>query len=61
MRDKLIRALRATLILIVVCFLSLSTMGQQTVDKMVATVNAGARTEMITYSDLVWQLALQPN
>jgi len=39
----------------------ISVMGQQTVDKMVATVNAGAHTEMITYSDLVWQLALQPN
>jgi hypothetical protein len=40
---------------------SLSIMGQQTVDKMVATVNAGVSTQMITYSDLVWQLALQPN
>ena len=28
---------------------------------MVATVNAGVRTELITYSDLMWQLALQPN
>ncbi|HSE24944.1 MAG TPA: hypothetical protein VLB68_25010 [Pyrinomonadaceae bacterium] len=36
-------------------------MGQRTVDKMVATVNAGARTEIITYSDLIWQLSLQPN
>ena len=35
--------------------------GQQVVDKMVATVNAGVNTELITYSDLVWQLALQPN
>lgn len=34
---------------------------QQVVDRMVATINAGARTELITYSDLVWQLALQPN
>jgi len=34
---------------------------QQVVDKMVATVNAGVKTELITYSDLVWQLALQPN
>ena len=33
---------------------------QQVVDKMVATVNAGFRTDLITYSDLVWQLALQP-
>ena len=34
---------------------------QETVDRMVATVNAGVRTDLITYSDLVWQLALQPN
>jgi hypothetical protein len=33
---------------------------QRVVDKMVATVNAGVRTELITYSDLLWQLALQP-
>ena len=36
-------------------------LAQEVVDKMVATVNAGARTELITYSDLLWQLALQPN
>lgn len=34
---------------------------QQVVDKMVATVNAGVRTDLITYSDLMWQLALQPH
>src|SRR5215203_3971806 len=34
---------------------------QKVVDKMVATVNAGVRTDLITYSDLLWQLALQPN
>lgn len=34
---------------------------QQIVDKTVATVSDGVRTELITYSDLVWQLALQPN
>jgi hypothetical protein len=34
---------------------------QQVVDKMVATVNSGVRTELITYSDLLWQLALQPD
>jgi hypothetical protein len=34
---------------------------QQVVDKMVATVNAGVKTDLITYSDLMWQLALQPN
>jgi hypothetical protein len=30
------------------------------VDKTVATVSDGGRTELITYSDLKWQLALQP-
>ena len=40
--------------------------GQQAVDKMVVTVNAGILPEcrqicLITYSDLLWQLALQPN
>jgi hypothetical protein len=38
-----------------VCF------AQQVVDKMVATVNAGVKTDLITYSDLLWQLALQPD
>lgn len=33
---------------------------QQVVDKTVATVTSGSRTELITYSDLVWQLALEP-
>jgi hypothetical protein len=34
---------------------------QEVVDKMVATVSDGINTELITYSDLVWQLALEPN
>lgn len=33
---------------------------QEMVDKTVATVSDGVRTELITYSDLKWQLALQP-
>ena len=36
-------------------------MAQEVVDRMVATVNAGVRTDLVTYSDLIWQLALQPN
>lgn len=40
---------------------TLSGDAQQVVDKMVATVNAGVRTDLITYSDLLWQLSLQPN
>ena len=47
---------------VLVLFLSLqSVFGQRVVDKMVATVNAGVRTDLITYSDLLWQLALQPS
>ena len=38
-----------------------SCFAQEVVDRMVATVNGGARTDLITYSDLLWQLALQPN
>ena len=34
---------------------------QAVVDKTVATVSDSVRTEMITYSDLLWQLALQPD
>ncbi|MEO8650294.1 MAG: hypothetical protein ABI539_14105 [Acidobacteriota bacterium] len=33
---------------------------QKVVDKTVATVSDGLRTELITFSDLKWQLALQP-
>lgn len=34
---------------------------QEMVDKTVAVVRDSARYELITYSDLLWQLALQPN
>src|SRR5207253_8161763 len=33
---------------------------QEIVDKTVAVVSDSARSELITYSDLLWQLALQP-
>lgn len=33
---------------------------QKTVDRSVATISDGVKTEIITYSDLLWQLALQP-
>jgi hypothetical protein len=47
-------------VLFLTAFAAPQCFGQQVVDKMVATVNAGVRTDLITYSDLVWQLALQP-
>jgi len=34
--------------------------GQEVVDKTVATVTDGSKTELITLSDLRWQLALEP-
>jgi parvulin-like peptidyl-prolyl isomerase len=46
---------------VLLIFLVVPCSGQQVVDKMVATVNAGVRTDLITYSDLMWQLALQPH
>lgn len=46
---------------LIVCAVTTMCSAQQVVDKMVATVNAGVRTDLITYSDLVWQLALQPH
>lgn len=42
-------------------FLSMDAAAQEIVDKTVATVGDGIRTELITYSDLKWQLALQPS
>ncbi|HKR02558.1 MAG TPA: hypothetical protein VJT09_17910 [Pyrinomonadaceae bacterium] len=44
-----------------ICLLSPQVRGQDVADKMVATVNSGVRPSLITYSDLLWQLALQPN
>lgn len=42
--------------------ISLTVFAQQVVDKTVATVGDGAGVpELITYSDLLWQLALEPN
>lgn len=47
-------------VIAVVLVFSARCAAQQVVDKMVATVNAGVKTDLITYSDLMWQLALQP-
>ena len=57
LREKLL------LVLLTLALLAVAppSSAQQVVDKMVATVNAGVRTDLITYSDLLWQLALQPN
>jgi len=47
---------------LIFCFLVLPLSAQQVVDRTVATVDDGVgQPELITYSDLLWQLALQPN
>jgi hypothetical protein len=56
----LIRVVVVCLAFTLLAFAPISLCSAQVVDKMVATVNAGTRTDLITYSDLVWQLALQP-
>jgi hypothetical protein len=50
------------LLLSAVCFLPSVARAQTVSDKMVATVTNGSRStpDLITYSDLVWQLALEP-
>lgn len=60
------RLLSACLTLMILLLLSAprqSIQAQEVVDRMIATVNSGARTipELITYSDLLWQVALQPD
>lgn len=52
---------RAAIWFILPVILAATSSAQQMVDKTVATVSDGVRTELITYSDLKWQLALQPN
>jgi hypothetical protein len=58
---KMIRALILLTLTFLVSGPISQCFAQQVVDKMVATVNAGVRTDLITYSDLLWQLSLQPN
>ena len=60
------KVVRATLLLAFTFSPIRPAFGQQVIDKMVATVNAGVLPDcrqicLITYSDLLWQLALQPN
>lgn len=47
-------------VLLLVAALAIWTPAQEVVDMSVATVSDGLSTELITYSDLRWQLALQP-
>lgn len=54
---KIERSLRGVLLIVLA---SLSVNSQEIVDKTVAVVSDSARTQLITYSDVVWQLSLQP-
>ncbi len=63
-RNRLIRREIMTQMFICAVFLMGSAsniLAQDVVDKTVATVSDGIKTELITFSDLRWQLALQPN
>jgi hypothetical protein len=60
------RAYAFCLLLSAFCLLPPAARAQEVVDKMVSTVNAGVVPDcrnicLITYSDLLWQLALQPD
>lgn len=59
----MIQTQRLTLsIILAVALAAASTINaQQVVDKTLATVGSGTRIQLITYSDVIWQLALQPN
>lgn len=60
--NSLAKAYVLALLLSAVCLLPSVARGQTVADKMVATVTNGSRAtpDLITLSDLVWQLALQP-
>ena len=57
---RISKTIFTALVGVLFCVFATVCSAQQVVDKMVATVNAGVRTDLITYSDLMWQLALQP-
>lgn len=54
------RILSIYIILVCLAAFAAPAAAQVVVDRTVATVTDGSRTELITYSDLLWQLALQP-
>ena len=51
---------RLILGLLLIILAALAGHAQEIVDKTVAVVSDGSRSQLITYSDIVWQLALQP-
>lgn len=60
--NQLRKAATIVVIALFVCASAIKTDAQQTVDKTVATISDGvSSSELITYSDLLWQLALNPD
>ena len=55
------RILEAVAVIAILAFCVLTSSAQKVVDRTVAVLTDGTRSELITYSDLLWQLALQPN
>jgi hypothetical protein len=53
--------LRGFFLLMMLLAFASGVSAQVVVDKTVATVGDGSRTELITYSDQLWQIALQPD
>lgn len=44
----------------ILAFAVVAVRAQDVVDKTVAVLSDGVRTELVTYSDILWQMALQP-
>ena len=61
MRQLIVKLLIVIAVVIASFCFAEEVRAQRVVDKMVATVSAGVKTDLISYSDLVWQLALQPD
>lgn len=53
------RSVRFLLVAAVFTAMSATALAQKVVDRTVATVSDGVHTELITYSDLIWRLALE--
>jgi hypothetical protein len=58
MKFRRFRSLRLVIALILLACISAAA--QKRVDRSIASIEDGVRTEIITYSDLLWQVALQP-
>ncbi len=54
------KTLRLIVVIAAFAAVSGSLSAQNVVDKTVATVGSGTRTQLITYSDVLWQIALEP-